>query len=83
MVRRLVLLHAVNDGGEDLVGLLLQTPVVNVGTDVANGFQGSFFPHLGAVDIGHILKQDLLKQIQHVNEITNHVRQKNDLVEVF
>ena len=79
MVRRLVLLHAVNDGGEDLVGLLLQTPVVNVGTDVANGFQGSFFPHLSAVDIGHILKQDLLKQIQLVNEITNHVRQKNDL----
>ena len=74
MVRRLVLLHAVNDGGEDLVGLLLQTPVVNVGTDVANGFQGSLFPHLGAVDIGHILKQDLLKQIQLVNEITNYVR---------
>ena len=62
VVARLVFLHPVHDGRQNLVGLLLKAPVVDVLADVTDGFQRRLFSHLCTVHVGHILQQDLLQK---------------------
>ena len=56
-VARLVSPHAMNDGCQDVIGRLLQEPVVHIIADVSNSGERALLHHLGAGGVGHVLDQ--------------------------
>lgn len=50
----LLALHAVDNGREDLVGLLLQHALVDVQADVADRLQRRLLAHLGRGGVRHV-----------------------------
>ena len=49
--------HAVDDGSQNLIGGLLEEPVLHVLAHVSDGLERALFGHLGAGGVGHVAHQ--------------------------